>query len=41
MSVGVCVSEEERKWWGRECVGFTDGKEREKKKERNYKLLKY
>ena len=32
VSVGVCVSEEERKWWGRECVGFADGKEREKKR---------
>ena len=32
MSVGVCVLEEERRWWGRECVIFADGEEREREK---------
>ena len=31
VSVGVCVSEEERRWWGREFVSFVDVEEREKK----------
>ena len=38
VSMGVCVLEEERRWWGRECVSFADGEEREKKRSkiRNY-----
>ena len=31
MSVGVCISEEERTWWRSECFSFVDGEEREKR----------
>ena len=33
MYVGVCILEEERTWWRRECVSFANGKERKKMSE--------
>ena len=39
VSVGGCVSEEERRWQGRQCIGFADGEKRKKEKRseiRNY-----
>ena len=31
--MGVCVSQEERTWWGTKCVSFVDREEREKRSE--------